>query len=64
MNGILSNSFFTDPIGYLFGTGPKVNQTTPQATGNGQAFQSVNTTTVIGYALAAGVVIYLARKVL
>jgi len=57
--------FLTDPIGYLFGTSePAVHKTTPAATGSGQAFESVDTTKVIGYAILAGATIYLARKVI
>lgn len=54
-----------NPFDWLFGKAKDaLHETTPQATGNGQAFESVKTTTVIGYVLAAGVTIYLARKVL
>jgi len=58
-------AFLTDPLGYLFGTSePAIHTTTPATTGSGQSFESVKTTTVIGYVIAAGVTIYLARKVL
>lgn len=58
-------TFFTDPIGYVFGDRtPAFHQDTPQKTGNGQAFETVNTTKVIGYVLLAGATIYLARKVI
>lgn len=63
-NGLFSGISF-NPFDYLFGSKkPSVQNTTPQSTPGGSSIATpLNTTTIAGYLILAGLTIYIVRKV-